>query len=89
MGEGRQAQFKVKLEEQVAALRQQVNSGEMKQMPQQVQLKQNSPQRATQDKPPQARQSVKVRLEQIKAKQGTQARQPDRTNHTPSRPKLK
>ena len=89
MGEGRQAQFRQTLEGHIAALRQKVNSGEMKQTPQQVQIKQNPPQRAAQNKPPQVRQSVKVRLEQIKAKQGAQAKQSDRSRHAPSRPKLK
>lgn len=89
MGEGRQAQFRQTLEGQIAALRQKVNSGEMKQTPQQVQIKQNPPHRAAQDRPPQSRLPVKVRLEQIKARQDAQAKQPDRARHTPSRPKLK
>lgn len=89
MGESRQAQFQKKLEEQIATLRQKVNSLELKQPPQRVQLKRDAPQQAAQDKPPQARQSVRVRLEQIKAKQDAQAKQPDRARHVPSRPKLK
>ena len=38
MGEGRQAQYQAKLDERIAALRQMVNSGELKQAPQQVQI---------------------------------------------------
>ncbi len=89
MGESRQAQYKEKLETQTAALRQKANSLELKQPPQQVQVRQDIPRQNARDTPPQPRQSVRVRLEQIKAKQEAQAKQPDRTRHAPSRPKLK
>ena len=90
MGESRQAQFKAKLEEQIAALRQRVNCLELKQAPQRVQLIKQEPSRQPpQDAPPKSRQPVKVRLEQIKAGQGAQAGQHNRGRTVPSRPKQK
>ncbi len=89
LGENGQAQYKQKLENKAAALRQKVNSLEVKLSPRQEQRRPDAPQRAAQDNPPQARPPVKVRLEQIKARQGAQAKQPDRARHAPSRPKQK
>lgn len=86
MGESGQARYKQELENKTTMLRQKVNSGELKLSPRPVQ---DTPQQAAQDKPPQARQTVRVRLEQIKAKQGAQSKQPDRARHVPTRPKLK
>ena len=88
-GENGQAQYKQKLENKAAALRHKVNSLEVKLSPRQEQRRPDAPQRAAQDNPPQARPPVKVRLEQIKARQGAQAKQPDRARHAPSRPKQK
>lgn len=89
MGESRQEQFKAKLEEQIATLRQRVNCLELKQAPQQVQIRQEPPKQAARDVSPKSRPSVRVRLEQIKAGQAAQAGQPNRRRTVPSRPKQK
>ena len=62
-----------KLEEQIATLRQRVNCLELKQAPQQVQIRQEPPKQAARDVSPKSRPSVRVRLEQIKAGQAAQA----------------
>lgn len=89
LGEIGQAQYKQKMEDKAAVLRQQVNSLEVKLSARPVQSRPDAPQRAAQDRPPQSRPPVKVRLEQIKARQNAQAKQPDRAHHAPSRPKQK
>ena len=88
MGEGRQAQYQAKLDERIAALRQMVNSGELKQAPQQVQIVQSaSPRQAAPETPAKPRQSVRVRLERLKEGQAAQTKLPDRARHAPTRPK--
>lgn len=89
MGEGRQEQYRRTLDGRIASLRQMVNNHELKKLPQQVQLRQEPPRQAARDVPPQNRKPVKLKLEQLKAKQGAQGQQPNRARHTPSRPKLK
>ena len=90
MGEGRQAQYQAKLDERIAALRQMVNSGELKQAPQQVQIVQSaSPRQAAPETPAKPRQSVRVRLERLKEGQAAQTKLPDRARHAPTRPKQK
>ena len=84
MGESRQKEFRKSLEERVAGLRQQINSLELKQAPQQVQIRQNTPQQVTPDAPPQSRESVKVRLERIKAGQTGQAKGSNRESMFPA-----
>ena len=90
MGEGRQAQYQAKLDERIAALRQMVNSGELKQAPQRVQIVQSaSPRQAAPETPAKPRQSVRVRLERLKEGQAAQTKLPDRARHAPTRPKQK
>lgn len=89
LGESGQAQYKQKMEDKAAILRQQVNSLEVKLSARPVQNRLDTPRQPAQDRLPQSRPPVKVRLEQIKARQDAQAKQPDRARHTPSRPKLK
>lgn len=83
---GRQAEFTKSLDGNMAILRQMLNSRKEEQAPQQARTEQESSQQALQETPPQARQSVKVRLQQLKAKQDAQPKQ-GKIHYVPSRSK--
>ena len=84
LGESGQAKYRQRLESRATVLRQKVNSLEVKLSARPVQSRTDTPRPS-----PQSRTPVKVRLEQFKAGQRVQAKQPGRTNHVPSHTKQK
>lgn len=78
-----------KLEDRTAALRQKLNSLEVKLSPRPIQGKLDIPRQTIRGTPQKSRLSVKVRLEQIKAMQDVQTKKPDKVRNIPSRLKTK
>lgn len=85
MGESQQERFRKTIEEQIAVLRQKVNSLEPRSTPRQVHTRQDTSQQATQATPAQSRRSVRGQLKQIRAAQSEQS---GRAQSAPSGPKL-